>query len=335
MNEAQALKTWFQLEAQRFTGQLFFDEPLSKHTYYRIGGPASVLAMPRSVEDLNWLTEGIRATGVPVFILGSGSNLLVSDAGFEGLVIKTSRLNLEVTHLPNGKLRTGVSVAVSSLLRRASQEGWGGLHFLAGIPGSIGGVVFMNAGTHLGEAIEKLEAVEAYSLLDPELDEMQGFHITSGAGSERIPSVRARRIRYEKPELKAEYRKNLFVPAGALVYAAEWSVTPGDPAAVKAQIDEIHSRRKATQPIDFPSCGSVFKNPRDQGLHAWQVIDQLKLRGHRIGDAQFAEKHCNFIINLDRAKAADVKGLIDLAKSRAKAELGVTLEEEVKYLGNF
>ncbi|MCM2277650.1 MAG: UDP-N-acetylmuramate dehydrogenase [Oligoflexia bacterium] len=300
---------WFRENAPRFSGVLLFEEPLARHTYYRIGGPAAVLATPKSREDLSWLAEGIRATGARSFILGAGSNVLASDEGFAGVVIRTGRMNLTL-EASGELLRIGASVPISTLLRRAAQEGWGGLEFLTGIPGTVGGAVFMNAGTHLGETARRLRAVEAIDLAD-------GRELT----------------RFEGEALRFEYRRNLFLPRSALVWQTEWSLEQGDPAQVKATIDTTLARRKATQPIDFPSCGSVFKNPRAHGLNAWQVIEKLGLRGHRIGDAQFSEKHANFIINLGAARASDVKGLIELAKSRARAELGIELEEEVVFLG--
>jgi UDP-N-acetylmuramate dehydrogenase len=275
-----------------------------------------VLAMPKTVEDLHLLAEGLRTTGIPPFVMGAGSNLLVSDSGFDGLVVRCSRMNLDVFAMAPDRLRTGGSVAVSSLLRRAATEGWGGLEFLSGIPGSIGGVVAMNAGTHLGEACEKLRLVEVYPLSG------------AWAGEAFEP------LKFSGDQLKFAYRRNFFLPPNSIVWAAEWEIRSEAPVVVKKVIDETLARRKATQPIDYPSCGSVFKNPRESGMSAWQVVDKLGLRGHRIGDAQFAEKHSNFIINLGSAKAADVKGLIELAKSRAAAELGVKLEEEVMFLSS-
>jgi UDP-N-acetylmuramate dehydrogenase len=311
---------WFFAHASGFSGQLSENELLSKYTYYRIGGPARLFAFPKTEDDLKWLAQGIAATGIPYFVLGAGSNILVSDQGFDGLVIKLGRVHLE-TQLQaesdsNGEKRlvTGGSVAVSSLLRRCAQEGWGGLEFLTGVPGSIGGVVVMNAGTHLGEAKDALSAVEVIPLSG------------EGAGT---------RVRFSGAELKYQYRKNLFLPSGCVIWSAIWNIRVEEPAAVKAKIDETLSRRKVTQPIDYPSCGSVFKNPKASGKSAWQVVDQLGLRGHRIGNAQFAEKHSNFIINLGGAKASDVRGLIDLAKARAQQELGISLEEEVMYVGEF
>ncbi len=305
---------WFRENASRFEGQLLFDEPLSKHSYYRIGGPAKIVAVPKSRQDLFFLAEGIAATGTNFFVLGLGSNILVSDSGYGGLIIKASRINLEIEPSEVSEseltLRTGASVAVSSLLRRASAEGWGGLEFLTGVPGSIGGVVTMNAGTHLGEASGRLRAVEVLLIRKGRLES----------------------ARFESDELKYSYRRNSYLPSGCVVWAAEWKISRESSEKVKAAINETLARRKATQPIDLPSCGSVFKNPKSSGRSAWQVVDQLGLRGHRIGGAQFSEKHSNFIVNCGDASASDVKALIDLAKSRALSELGIQLEEEVIYL---
>ena len=299
---------WFRDHASQFTGSLHFDEPLARHTYYRIGGPAALIAVPKSVDDLRWLYRGIQATSVPHFILGAGSNLLASDQGYAGLAIKMTRLDLSVEMSSPGMIRTGASVAISSLLRRAGTEGWKGFELWTGIPGSIGGAVAMNAGTHLGEARDIAHTVEAFSFKTGEL------------------------LRFEGSELKFEYRKNLFLPEDTVVVGASWRVTLDEPSKVQAIISETLARRKASQPIDYPSCGSVFKNPKSHGLHAWQVIERIGLRGHRIGDAEFSSKHCNFIVNLDAATSADVKALIDLAKARAREQLGIELEEEVKYL---
>ncbi len=307
---------WFLNPDRRagFSGDFKENEPLSRHTYYRIGGPARLLAVPRSVEDLQWIARGIGETGIPFQVIGLGSNYLVSDDGFDGLVIKLTRIDLGVEVVSSDRLKTGASVAVSSLLRRAAQEGWGGLEFLAGIPGSIGGVIAMNAGTHLGEAKDRVCRVEAIQVFGDNFGE---------------------RLVFEGSKLKFDYRQNQFLPHGALVTSCIWEITPREPAGVKADLDIILARRKSTQPVDYPSCGSVFKNPKAHGMHAWQVLDQVGLRGYRIGDAQVAEKHSNFIINHGAATARDVRSLIDLAKTRARDQLGIELEEEVKYLGRF
>jgi UDP-N-acetylmuramate dehydrogenase len=309
------MRIWFEENADAFSGTLAFEEPLSRHTWYRIGGPGQVLAAPRTIADLQWLAEGIAQTGLPSVFLGMGSNVLISDRGFRGVVINTGKLNLELTARMDSEsivVRAGASVAISSLLRKAAAEGWGGLEFLTGIPGSVGGVIAMNGGTHLGEAKDHLLRVEAFRV--------------EGKGE---------LLAFLGPQLRFDYRRSLFLPPSTLVWAAEWRVERADPAKVKFKIDETLARRKATQPIDQPSCGSVFKNPRESGKSAWQVIEALGLRGRAIGGARFSEKHCNFIVNEGNATAADVRGLIDLAKAKAQSDLGIALEEEVRYLGDW
>lgn len=312
------LKSWFASRA--FEGQLLFDEPLSRHVYYRIGGPASLVAVPRGAGDLALLAEAMRETALPIFILGLGSNVLIADKGFDGIVVKATRVDLGIEPLAGDRVHTGGSVAVSTLLRRAAAEGWGGLEFLTGIPGSVGGAVRMNAGTHLGESESRLAKVEAFYGFCPDGPD---------AKAPRPSETRA----FTREEMSFDYRKNLFLPDRALVLSAEWRITREDPSVVKARIDEVLARRKATQPVDLPSCGSVFKNPRESGLSAWQVLDKLGLRGHRIGGAQVSEKHSNFIVNLGGATASDVRALIELARRRAVEELSITLHEEVIYLG--
>lgn len=310
-----SVQDFFQENRYLFSGELLFDEPIANHTYYRIGGRAKIFAFPKNLSDLQWLARCLQKTGIPFFILGQGSNILASDQGFPGLIIRTSQLNLQTLVLedPSGsgvRLRTGASVTVSSLLRIAGSEGWGGLEFLSGIPGSVGGLIQMNAGTHLGEVKGAVLKVEAYSLTDP--SELKSF---------------------EGVQLEFLYRKNLFISPGALIWAAEWKIHSESPAEIKGRIDQILLRRKKTQPLNYLSCGSVFKNPKEFGKCAWQVIDALGLRGFQIGQARFSEKHSNFIVNLGGAKAEDVRALINLAKAKAQEHFGILLEEEVIYLG--
>ncbi len=304
------LKEWLEAQASRFEGQLLWDEPLARHTYYRIGGPARVVAVPRSRQDLELLQQALQATQAPFFVLGLGSNVLASDQGFEGLVLKSQKLDLGIELLSEALIRTGASVAISTLLRRAAEEGWQGLEFLTGIPGSVGGAVRMNGGTHLGETAGAVVAVEAFDLK---------------AGAYR---------RVEGSGLRFEYRKNLFLRPEEVVVSAEWRVGRAEPAQVKKLIDETLVRRKATQPLDAPSCGSVFKNPKAHGLQAWQVIDRLGLRGCRVGQAQISEKHSNWIVNLGGARASEVQELIDRVKRRSQDELGIPMEEEVVRVGS-
>ena len=311
-------------ELTQLGGTVLFDEPLAKHTYYRIGGPADVLAAPKSVAELGILAEVGRQSRASVHILGLGSNTLAADEGYRGLVLKATRLDLGIEELGPGRIRTGGSVAISTLLRKAAVQGWGGLEFLTGVPGAVGGAVRMNAGTHLGETKDRLLSISAFLgfCRDEDL-----------AACDLEFAARDRPVEFEGPALRMEYRKSPFLPARAVVLEARWRVDLASPEAVQARIDENLVRRKASQPIDLPSCGSVFKNPRDAGVSAWQVVDRLGLRGHRIGNAQISEKHSNFIVNLGGATAADVRALIRLVKSRASAELKIAMHEEVVYLG--
>lgn len=300
------LRARIESDRASFQGTILFDEPLAKHTYYRIGGNAPVLVQPKGLEDLRLVRAWIRETGTPYFVMGLGSNLLVGDEGIDALVVKVSKLDLGIEAIDETSVRTGASVSVSSFLRRASSEGWAGLEWMTGIPGCIGGVVCMNAGTHLGEAKDALRELRTFSL--------------SGESESKT---------YGPGDFRFEYRKNLFLPKDEIILSATWSIRRDDPARVKALIDETLVRRKATQPLDYPSCGSVFKNPRDSGKRAWEVVEALGLRGHRIGGAQISEKHPNFIVNLGGAKAADVRALIDLVRARAQAEMGIEMVPEV------
>lgn len=313
-------KRYFEEIREGFDGQIEFDSPLSKVTYYRIGGPAAVLATPRSVRDLERLSIAIAKTSVKFFILGWGSNLLFKDEGFDGVVIRIKNLYSDIEELPGSLLRIGSGVGASSLLRRAQEKGYGGLECLTGIPGSVGGMVAMNAGTHLGEMARLVVRIET---------------VTVGSSDSEMP------VKSFVPDHESfTYRRNHFLNGNDLVTYVELRYQSESPAKVKATIDDLYQRRKLTQPVDYPSCGSVFMNPKGKsgeggsGLNAWQVVDQLGLRGHRIGNAQISEKHSNFIINLGDAKAAEVIALIDLVKDRAIRELGIEMHEEVKIIGN-
>lgn len=292
-----------------FSGEILRDEPLSKHTFFKIGGPARVLAVPKRMEDLAALGSFALAEKIPFFILGLGSNLLVRDEGFDGLCIKTTRLPAMISE-EQGGIRIGAGVAVATLLRKAATEGWDGFEAISGIPGTIGGLVAMNGGTHLGETAGLVLEVRSLDLAKPS-----------------APIV-VRGL----PELSFSYRKNHFLGSKEVVVDTLWRLSRGDSTAIREKLDALYRRRKETQPLDFPSCGSVFKNPKDSVLRAWEVIDKLGLRGRRIGNVQFAEKHPNWILNLGDGLASDVLALIELAKRRAITELGVTLVEEVRII---
>jgi len=298
--------------SSRFSGQVELNADLSKAAYYRIGGRARVMITPREFSDLELLHELFLQNPVPYFILGWGSNLLFSDENYEGVMIRMKHLFTGIEEVGEGVLRVGASVGANVLLRVASEKGYGGLARFTGIPGSIGGMVAMNAGTHLGEMSGVIRKSEWVNLGEP---------------AERL--VLHSRIHGAND---FSYRKNHFLKPGDLLTHIELSYQREEPAQLKAEIDSLYQRRKATQPVEYPSCGSVFMNPKETGLRAWEVVEKLGLRGHRIGNAQISEKHPNFIVNLGGAKSAEVRSLIDLVKTRARSDLGIELHEEVRIL---
>lgn len=301
------VELWERELKSSFKGTYKFDEPLSRHTYYKIGGAADLLVTPESVQDLKLIYELLKQDPTQKFFLGLGSNLLVSDSGFRGIVIKTQKCCMDFNSF-DGRLTVGASLPIVTVLRKAAEQGIAGMEFLTGVPGSIGGTVFMNAGTTLGEVKDRLDSLDVFSFDTGE-------------------------VKAVKPPFEYQYRKNLFLTPNDLALRATFRVSQDKPIEVKNRIQALLEKRKQAQPVDVPSCGSVFKNPLPK--HAWQVIESLGLRGHSIGDAQISEKHTNFIINRGHATARDVKALIDLVKSEALTKLGLTMEEEVRYLGEF
>jgi UDP-N-acetylmuramate dehydrogenase len=310
-------KKWCETTKTSFKGEVLFNEPLSKHTYYKIGGPAAILAFPEGLSDLEFIrnfSQNARKEGtLPIFFFGLGSNLLVSDQGFPGICLKLSKLNSGLELTSKNEVNVGSSVSVNSFLRFASKEGLGGLEFLAGIPGNIGGAVAMNAGTHLGDCSLAVTSFRSYSFLRPESEAIKNYAVTSSDFS---------------------YRQNHLWSESEIILDVSWKVHQESPEKVKALIDETLRRRKLTQPLEFPSCGSVFRNPIGTSLKAWEVIEKLGLRGYKIGGAQISEKHPNWIVNQGGASANDVWGLIEKCKHDALSLLGIHLEPEVKWVGN-
>lgn len=298
----------------QFSGEFFYDEPLSKHTYYKIGGNSKYLAIPKGIKDLILIKEFIKKQNLPYFIFGFGSNLLCRDSGFSGVSIKMSKFDQTLNPIVlsgDDKLFAGASVSVHSFLRLAAKEGYSGLEFLSGIPGNIGGAIAMNAGTYLGESSQSLFSYDSFSMED-ESNEVKKWIVSKD---------------------HFEYRKNKQLKPSDIILNSVWNLKKDSPEKVKLILDETLKRRKETQPLEFPSCGSVFKNPKNTNLKAWEVVDQCGLRGRKIGNAQISEKHPNWIINLGNASSKDVIGLIELCKKEAQQKFGVVLEAEVKILG--
>ena len=285
-------------------GRLLFDEPLGPFTWLRVGGPADVIFMPADDDDLAGFLAGLDA-GVPVLPLGVGSNTLVRDGGLEGVVIRLGKPFAAIEALGPKRLSAGAAALDAQVARAAAMAGIAGLEFYAGIPGTIGGAIAMNAGCYGAETKDVL--VQAY-----------GFDRTGQAVVFRDPA-------------SLPYRHGWGGEEGVVVTRAVFAGRPDDPAAVIARMDEITSRREQTQPIREKTGGSTFKNP--PGHSSWKLVDEAGWRGKLFGGAKFSELHANFLINTGQATAADLEGLGDRVRDDVRKRTGIDLEWEVKRVG--
>jgi len=284
-------------------GELLRDEPMSRYTSWRVGGPADMLYKPASLDDLARFLRSL-PDDTPLFWLGLGSNLLVRDGGIRGVVVAGARLFGDLEDLGNHRVRVGTSVPCTRLSRQCIRWGYGPSEFFAGIPGTVGGALAMNAGAHGGETWERVTAVRT-------LDR-------SGETRDREPA-----------EFEIGYRSVKGPPDEWFIEATlefDPSVTP----SMERQ-KEMLDRRRQTQPLGLPSCGSVFRNP--PGDHAARLIEAAGLKGHRIGGAEVSAKHANFVINAGDATAADIERLIDHVQATVKRVHGVDLIHEVRMVG--
>ncbi len=285
-------------------GRLLANEPLAPLTWFRVGGPAQALFMPEDESDLACLLTGL-PRDIPVTVIGLGSNLIVRDGGVEGVVIRLGRGFNETRIETGNRVRSGTAVPDLRVAKAAQEAGIAGLAFYRGIPGAIGGALRMNGGAYGRETRDVL--VEA-------------------RGVDRSGAIR----NYTNAAMGFTYR-HCGVADDVIFTQALFEGTPGDPSAIAAEMDEITSKRETTQPVKSRTGGSTFKNP--PGHKAWQLIDAAGCRGLIVGGAQVSELHCNFLINLGNATAADIEGLGEEVRRRVKDESGVTLEWEIKRIG--
>ena len=281
------------------------DERMSSHTTFRIGGPADLFIIPRKVTEIALLTEALRRYSMPYFILGNGSNLLVSDRGFRGAVIQIDR-NLQNIETEGTAIRAEAGALLSQLALKAREASLTGLEFASGIPGTLGGACVMNAGAYGGEIGDVLKNV---TILD------ENGEVRTISAQEMLPGYRCSRIQLEP----------------WIVLGAELCLTPGDPAQIRARMDELREKRTTKQPLEYPSAGSTFKRP--EGHFAGALIDEAGLRGFRIGGAQVSEKHCGFVVNRGGAIAEDVLRLIRHVQNVVEQKSGIRLEPEIRMLG--
>jgi UDP-N-acetylmuramate dehydrogenase len=286
-----------------FNGELLEQEPLSRHTSLRVGGPADYFAIPQDRADLLQLLKTVAEIKIPWFIIGGGYNLLIRDNGFRGVGISLKKLNhMEAAH--SGIIRVESGVRNIDLSRLAEVHGLTGLEFLVGIPGSVGGAVWMNAGAHGAEIFDRITSVDL--LADGDIQT------------------------YTKDFLSFGYR-SLQLDPDKIIIAATFQLAAGNRESISAAMDACLQKRQEAQKVRFPNAGSYFKNPPGQA--AWRLIADAGLRGRTIGDAQVSEVHTNFLVNRGNATAADFLGLAAIIKEQVFKTSGIALEEEVRIMG--
>ena len=302
-----SLQTFRQRLAAALPGlELRDNEPMYRHTTFRVGGPVTLMALPRSVEELSTAVSLAREAGIEPFFLGRGSNLLVADRGAEAFLVKLAGGLDRLELLGENSLYVGAGVTLAQAAVFALEHALTGLEFAHGIPGTLGGGVFMNAGAYDGELSQVISWADC-------LDE----------------SGRIQRLAGE--ELELGYRTSVFSRKPWVVTGARLDLTPGDPAAIRARMEDLSHRRRSKQPLEFPSAGSTFKRPA--GHFAGALIQEAGLKGVRIGGAQVSEKHAGFVVNTGGATSDDILSLIRLVRDTVLEKTGVLLEPEVRMLG--
>ena len=280
-------------------------EPLAPHTTFRIGGPAAVFCRPKTAEQLAAALCLCRQQGARYYLLGNGSNVLFADAGFDGCVLCTADLAAEPAFGAGGHVTAPAGLPLAALCKAAQQRGLTGLEFAYGIPGTVGGAVYMNAGAYGGEVKDVLESV---TFLDERGEE------------QTLPAA----------DLTLGYRTSIFEKQPWCITQAVFALHPGDPAAVLERMRELLQRRKNKQPLDLPSAGSTFKRPA--GAFAGKLIEDCGLRGFTVGGAQVSEKHCGFVVNAGGATCADVLALTEEVARIVYEKTGHTLEREIRVI---
>lgn len=284
---------------------LLFEEPLSEHTSFRIGGPCEILAFPQSAGEMGDLLQAAKQAGIEPAFLGAGTNVLARDEGRRGLVICTKDSLKGIERTGETTIRAEAGVSMARLANFAQSLGLNGLAFAHGIPGTVGGGLMMNAGAYGGE-MKQVSAATEFMTLDGEPETYSG----------------------EAQEFS--YRHSAFSEKKGVILAGTFALTPGDPEKIREEMRTLAQKRRASQPLELPSAGSTFKRP--QGGYAAALIDQAGLKGLCIGGAAVSEKHAGFVVNLGGATAADVLALVREIRRRVLETSGIQLEPEIRLL---
>lgn len=284
--------------------EILVDEPMRNHTYFEIGGTADIIAIPNTIEKLISVIALMKEEEVPLFLIGNGSNLLVKDGGIRGCVLKTEAIRK--ISCDGERITAECGALLKDISDAALEASLGGFEFACGIPGTLGGAVFMNAGAYDGEMSFVLE-------------------------SARVLTRDLEVVTLENGDLEMGYRTSAVKANGYVVLEAVLKLNSGDREAIKAKIDDLTERRNERQPLEYPSAGSTFKRP--PGYYAGKLIQDAGLKGYQIGGAQVSEKHSGFVINKDHASAKDVIDLINHIKKTVDSKFGVELNTEILIVG--
>ena len=285
--------------------RLLFDEPMKKHTTFQVGGPADCFAVPGSAEEFCRVRKYCREEEIPCFVVGNGSNLLVSDSGYRGVILSTS--GLQGIRVNGEEIEAMAGVKLSVLAQTALRESLTGLEFAGGIPGTFGGALYMNAGAYNGEMKQVVESVL----------------LVTGDEPEWVPAER----------MAFDYRYSIMMDEGSAALAAKVKLAPGDKEKIAARMEDLAVQRKTKQPLEYPSAGSTFKRP--DGYFAGKLIQDSGLSGYRVGGACVSPKHCGFVVNDQQATADEIYRLIRDVQKVGWEHYGVKLAMEVKILGDF
>ncbi len=283
------------------------DEPMKSHTTFRVGGPADYFVTPQTAEEVAKVIETCTQEKVPYYIVGNGSNLLVSDKGYEGVIIQIYK-QMNQVKVEGAQIHAQAGALLSMIAKRALDAELTGFEFAAGIPGTLGGACVMNAGAYGGEMKDVLKSVT----------------VLTDKGEVKTLA---------KEELELGYRTSVIAKKGYIVLEAVLELQKGEKEKIQAVMDDLKERRVTKQPLEYPSAGSTFKRP--EGYFAGKLIQDAGLRGFQVGGAQVSEKHCGFVINKDQATASDVMNLMNQVSDKVYEEFGVRLQPEVKRLGEF
>ncbi|MDR1892346.1 MAG: UDP-N-acetylmuramate dehydrogenase [Oscillospiraceae bacterium] len=311
--------------AQSLAVPFFENEPMSRHTTFQIGGPADIYLAPASGEGLSKILELCREREIPVFVMGCGSNLLVSDSGIRGAVIQTGGAFSQIEQISACELECGAGARLSRLCTWAMEHSLSGLEFAWGIPGTVGGAAYMNAGAYDGEFKSVALSCQHISP-EGEPGRFVGEELRLGY-RHSVYSLRAKKSAACGSSAK-DTAKSVYSNGDYVITSVRVLLNPGEQGAIRAKMDGIMNRRKEKQPLEFPSAGSVFKRPK--GNFAGTLIEQCGLKGLTVGGARVSEKHAGFIVNTGGATCADVLELIDKIKQRVFLQTSVELECEIK-----